>query len=279
MLNTATASLKIDAIAIGGFDGMHAAHQYLFNELGENGGVLAIETGYANMTPSIHRQEHTHYPLFYYELEDIKGLSGEAFISKLKDDFPSLKKIVVGFDFHFGYKRSCSCEDLRELFDGKVTIVDEVKLDGEAVHSHRIRQLLDEGNLERANLFLAHNYTLKGKVIKGQGIGKQRLVATMNLEVQGYKLPKEGVYASLTRLDDDRLHPSVSFIGKRHISDGSFAIETHLLEKEVSPSAKAEISFLHYIRENKAFDSFEDLQKQIDDDIIEAKKVINFLAL
>lgn len=284
MLNTATASQKIDAIAIGGFDGMHAAHQYLFKELGENGGVLAIETGYADMTPSMHRQEHTHYPLFYYELEDIKGLSGQAFVAKLKNDFPSLKKIVVGFDFHFGNKRSCSSEDLRELFlkedkDGSVKIVDEVKLDGEAVHSHRIRQLLEDGNLERANLFLGYNYTLKGRIIKGQGLGKEKLVATMNLEVQGYRLPKEGVYATLTRADDDRLYPSVSFIGKRHISDGSFAIETHILEDEVSPSTRAEISFLHYIRENKAFESFEDLKKQIHNDIIEAKKVINFLAL
>lgn len=278
-MNTATSSLKIDAIAIGGFDGMHAAHQYLFKELGENGAVIAIETGYANMTPSIHRQEHTHYPLFYYALEDIKGLSGKEFVSKLKNDFPSLKKIVVGFDFHFGNKRSCTCEDLKDFFDGSVTIIDEVKLGGEGVHSHRIRQLLKEGDLERANLFLGYNYTLKGKVIKGQGLGKEKLVATMNLDVEGYILPKEGVYASLTRLDDGRLYPSVSFIGKRHISDGSFAIETHILKEDVKPSDRAGISFLHYIRENKTFNSFEDLKKQIHNDIIEAKKVINFLAL
>jgi len=278
-LSTATAISKIDAIAIGGFDGMHAAHQYLFNELGENGGVVAIETGYADMTPSEDRQEHTHYPLFYYKLEDIKGLSGEAFVSKLKTDFPALKKIVVGFDFHFGNKRSCSCTDLEELFDGTVKIVDEVKLDGEAVHSHRIRELLEDGNLERANLFLGYNYTLKGSVIKGQGLGKEKLVATINLDVRGYRIPKEGVYASLTRLDDGRLHPSVSFIGQRHISDNSFAIETHILEGDVPVSKKAEISFLHFIRKNKAFESFEDLKKQIGYDIKEANKIINFLAL
>lgn len=278
-MNTVTTSQNIDAIAIGGFDGMHIAHQYLFQELGEKGGVVAIETGYADMTPSTHRQEHTQYPLFYYELDDIKGLSGQAFVAKLKADFPSLKKIVVGFDFHFGNKRSCSCEDLETLFDGLVKIVDEVKLDNEAVHSHRIRQLLEEGNLERANLFLGYNYTLKGSVIKGQGLGKEKLVATLNLEVPGYRIPKEGVYASFTRLDDDKLYPSVSFIGNRHISDNSFAIETHILDVEVAPSTKAEISFLHYIRENKAFESFEALKTQIDDDIMEAKKVINFLAL
>jgi len=279
MLSTVTAMQKIDSIAIGGFDGMHAAHQYLFNELGEHGGVIAIETGYADLTPSTHRQEHTHYPLFYYKLDDIKGLSGEGFVKKLKTDFPALKKIVVGFDFHFGHKRSCASLDLKELFEGEVVIVDEVRLEGEAVHSHKIRKLLEKGKLEKANLFLGYNYTLKGKVISGQGVGKEKLVPTLNLDIRGYRLPKEGVYATLTRLDDDRLYPSVSFIGQRSITDGSFAIETHILNEDIKTSESAELSFLHYIRKNSSFESFEELKEQITKDIDEAKKVINFLAL
>jgi len=270
---------NIDAIAIGGFDGMHTAHQYLFQALGEKGGVLAIETGYADMTPGNHRQDHTHFPLFYYDLEEIKGLSGEAFIAKLRDDFPQLKKIVVGFDFHFGNKRSCDSLDLKNLFDGEVIVIDEVKVENVAVHSHKIRKLLEKGDLEKANLYLGYNYQLKGNVVTGQGVGKEKLVPTINIETLGYRLPKEGVYATMTRLEDDKLYPSVSFIGQRQITDNSFAIETHILDEEVKASQKAEISFLHYVRENRAFESFEALKKQIDDDITEAKKVINFLAL
>lgn len=269
----------IDSIAIGGFDGMHAAHQYLFEELGEHGAVVAIETGYADLTPASHRQDHTHYPLFYYDLDDIKSLSGMAFVEKLQTDFPSLKRIVVGFDFHFGNKRSCTSLDLKELFEGEVVIVDEIKIEGEAVHSHKIRTLLEKGKLEQANLFLGYNYQLRGKVVKGQGVGKEKLVPTMNIDVKGYRLPKEGVYATLTRLDDDLLYPSVSFIGQRSITDGSFAIETHILDNEINTSKKADISFLHFIRNNESFDSFESLKKQIGKDIEEAKKVINFLAL
>ncbi len=272
-------SNQIDTIALGGFDGMHAAHQYLFQELGENGAVIAIETGYADLTPGTHRQEHTHYPIFYVELDNIKGLSGKEFVQKLQMDFPALKKIVVGFDFHFGHKRSCTSLDLKTFFDGEVVIVDEIKIEGEAVHSHRIRHLLEKGRLEQANLFLGYNYQLKGNVVPGQGVGKEKLVPTINVHVQGYRLPKEGVYATLTRLDDDTLYPSISFIGQRHITDGSFAIETHILEQEVKASQKAEISFLHYIRKNSAFDSFETLKEQILLDIAEAKKIINFLAL
>ncbi len=278
-MSTATVIKKIDSIAIGGFDGMHAAHQYLFEELGENGAVIAIETGYADLTPGTHRQEHTHYPIFYYELDEIKPLSGKKFVQKLQTDFPGLKKIVVGFDFHFGNRRSCSSSDLKELFEGEVIIVDEIKIEGEAVHSHKIRSLLEQGRLEQANLFLGYNYQLRGTVIKGQGVGKEKLVPTMNLDVRGYRLPKEGVYATLTRLDDDKLYPSVSFIGQRSITDGSFAIETHILDKDIKSSKRAYISFLHFIRPNESFDSFEALKKQIGDDIDEAKRIINFLAL
>lgn len=258
---------------------MHVAHQYLFDELSENGAIMAIETGYADLTPGEHRQEHTHFPFIYYELDDIKSLSGEEFVAKLKSDFPRLKKIVVGFDFHFGHKRSCTSADLKKLFNGEVKIVDEVKVEGEAVHSHKIRTLLEKGKLEQANLYLGYNYQLKGKVIPGQGIGKERLVPTLNIEVRGYRLPKEGVYATLTRLDDDHLYPSVSFIGQRSITDNSFAIETHILDSDIKASQKADISFLHFIRKNRSFDSFEALKIQIDDDIQEAKKVINLLAL
>jgi riboflavin kinase/FMN adenylyltransferase len=63
---------KIDAIAIGGFDGMHIGHQKLFAQLGKNGAIVVIETGYANLTPGCEREKHTHYPILYYPLDEIR---------------------------------------------------------------------------------------------------------------------------------------------------------------------------------------------------------------
>lgn len=274
----------IKAIALGGFDGMHIAHQHLFEALGEQGAIVVIETGYADMTPGKVREEHTHYPVFYYELSSIKGLSGEAFVQKMLDEFPQLEKIVVGFDFHFGQGRSCSSVELKSLFleqkpQGEVRVIDEVMFHEKAVHSHKIRQYLESGDLALANAFLGYHYKMHGKIIAGQGVGKNKLVPTINLEISGYRIPKEGVYATFTRLDDDHLYPSVSFIGKRHITDGSFAIESHILDVTPTVSEHASISFVHYIRENKAFDSFEALKQQIEMDIQEAKKHLQHLAL
>jgi len=280
MLSTATAIRKVDTVAIGGFDGMHIGHQHLFRELGENGAVVAIETGYANLTPGREREHYTRYPVVYMPLDAIRHLDGAGFVEKLKEQFPALKKIVVGYDFHFGRDRHCSHADLRHLFEGEVAVIAEVCIHNDSVHSHKIRAKIQIGDLRGANAFLGHNYTLRGAVIKGQGIGKRDLVPTVNIVTDGYLLPKEGVYATLTRIDDDEhYYPSVSFIGHRVTTDGSFAIETHVIGAEVECRERASISFVDFIRDNRRYESLEALKEAIDMDIKEAVARLEHLSL
>ena len=269
------------AIAIGGFDGMHIGHQHLFSELGENGTIVVIETGYANLTPKKERENFSKYPIFYLELEDIRHLDGEQFISLLNEKFPKLEKIVVGYDFHFGKNRKYNFDDLKTLFSGEVKVVEEVTLNGDSIHSHKIRAKLSIGDIKGANAFLGHNYTIRGNKEVGQGIGKKELVATINLSSkEGFLVPKEGVYATLTRIDDEEhYHPSVSFVGHRVTTDGSFAIESHILDGEVGYVSKASISFVSFIRDNQKFDSLDELKKAIDKDIAIASRELQFLAL
>lgn len=271
---------KSTSIAIGGFDGMHIGHQQLFRELDAQSTIVVIETGYANLTPKKEREHFTHFPLLYFELESIRHLSGEEFIAFLKEKFPKLQKIVVGYDFHFGKDRKYSHKELKELFDGEVAVVEEVSLHGDSVHSHKIRAKLQIGDIIGANAFLGHNYTIKGSVVSGQGIGKKELYATINIEAEGFLMPKEGVYATLTRIDDEEhFHPSVSFVGHRVTTDGSFALESHILDGEVLCTEKASISFVNFIRENKKFASLEELKKAIQKDRTIAAKELKFLQL
>ncbi|SFV57593.1 FMN adenylyltransferase / Riboflavin kinase [hydrothermal vent metagenome] len=166
------------------------------------------------------------------------------------------------------------------MFDGEVVIVDEVKHKDISVHSHKIREQLKCGDIKTANEFLGHNYTIEGKIVKGQGIGKKELVATINIEAKEFLVPKEGVYTTLTRIDDEEhFHPSVSFVGHRETTDGSFAIESHILDGEVLCVNKADIRFVSYIRENEKFDSLESLKKAIKSDIAKASKELKFLQL
>lgn len=271
---------KVDAIAIGGFDGMHIGHQQLFNELGKNGAIVVIETGYANLTPGSEREHYSHYPIHYYSLEDIRHLEGEAFVAMLRECFPHLRKIVVGYDFHFGKNRRYSHASLGELFEGEVKVIDQVCIEGDSVHSHKIRTKIQIGDLSGANRFLGHNYSIKGSVIKGQGIGKTELVPTINLECPGYLLPYEGVYAALTRIDgEEHFHPSVVFVGHRVTTDGSYAVESHILDANIQSCERASISFVKFLRKNQKFESLEALKRAIHDDILNARRELIHLSL
>lgn len=268
------------AIAIGGFDGMHIGHQHLFSELGEAGCIVVIETGYANLTPKREREHFSKYPIFYLELDSIRHLDGEEFVAFLKDKFPALEKIVVGYDFHFGKDRKYNFDSLRSLFNGEVIVIEEVTLHDDSIHSHKIRQKLTIGDIKGANAFLGHNYTIRGQKEAGQGIGKKELVATINITASGFLTPKEGVYVSLTRIDDEEhYHPSVSFVGHRETTDGEFAIESHVLDGEVLCEDRASISFISFIRDNKKFNSLDELKIAITKDIAIAQRELKVLAL
>lgn len=262
----------ITSIAIGGFDGMHYAHQELFNKLDEHGAILSIESGYANLTPKRFRQDYSKYPIYYYVLDNIKHLEGDLFIKLLKEEFPNLKKIIVGFDFCFGRGRKYCVKQLKELFKGDVVIVDEIKLNNIPVHSRIIREYLSDGDIQTANKLLAKEYKIYGTQIKGQGLGSKSFVPTINLKVDDFLLPKEGVYITTTILNEKE-YQSVTFLGHRVTTDGSYAVETHILDKDIkNETYTIQIKFFNKIRANKKFDSFDELKNRIILDIEEAKK-------
>lgn len=269
-----TLKSSITSITIGGFDGMHIAHQELFRRLDDNGGIVVIETGYANLTPNINREKYTIFPLFYYPLADIKHLTPKQFVGLLKEEFPNLQKIVVGFDFKFGAGASGSIALLKNFFDGVVEVVNEFVCDDIAVHSRKIRDFISCGDIEKANKFLGKNYTLSGIHIKGQGLGKKQFVPTINIECKNFLLPNEGIYVTRSIVNGIK-YPSVSFLGHRVSTDGKYAIETHILENDLDEiSPYIEIEFIVKIRENCKYNDMENLKKQILDDIEVAKQIL-----
>ncbi len=279
-MKSATVMKNVEAIAIGGFDGMHEGHQHLFAELGEQGAIVVIETGYANLTPGREREHFTHHPVVYVPLDEIRTLDDTGFLAYLCKRFPKLARIVVGYDFRFGKDRRFSHEELAKGFSGEVKVIDEVTIGGDSVHSHKIRAKLIIGDVEGANRFLGHNYTVRGEAVRGQGIGQTELVPTINMLTHGFLLPKEGVYATLARIDDEEHYrPAVSFVGHRVTTDGSFAVETHILDDTLQKCHRIDVGFLSRIRDNQQFKSLQDLKLQITRDIIAARKAHRQLEL
>ena len=251
---------------------MHVAHQALFNCLDSNGAIVVIETGYANLSPSVNREDYTNYPIFYYPLDKIKHLDGIEFINLLNEEYPNLTKIVVGYDFHFGANRKYSIADLKEFFDGEVIIIEEVSIDNIATHSREIRAYLSSGEIEIANKLLNKPYKIKGNAISGQGLGKKQFVPTINIKCTDFLLPQDGIYATKT-IVNNREFDSVSFIGHRVTTDGTFAVETHILNKDIqSVNTQVQIKFFTKIRDNQKFEEYKKLQQQILKDIDDVKQ-------
>ncbi len=254
----------IRSIALGAFDGVHLAHQELIRRVD---GVVIIERGNGRLTPGFVREHYIAKPTFFYYFDKIKDLSAKEFVAMLKVDFPSLEKIVVGYDFHFGKNKEGGTALLKELFHKEVDVVEEIMLDDISIHSRVIKETLEAGDIKTANRLLGRAYKICGTVIAGQGIGKEQLVPTINLKVQDYTLPKEGVYVTQTIIDGIH-YDSVSFIGHRESTDGSFAVETHILDETIGAVLeRVEIIFLDFMRENRKFDNLNALKKQIDLDI------------
>jgi len=262
---------QIKSIAIGSFDGIHTAHRALIDKADA---LVIIERNGGYLTPGYKRANFTDKICCFYHFNVIKGLTPAEFVEKLKTDFPALETIVVGYDFHFGKNKAGNAQILRDLCDKEVIVVEEVCIDDISVHSRTIKAYLRDGDITMANRLLGRQYIITGDIISGQGLGKNELVATINLNVKSYQLPKEGVYATRTYINNTWMN-SVSFLGHRVSTDGNYAVETHILDVDVgSVEGIAQIEFVEFMRDNAKFESLERLKAQIQEDISHAKKVL-----
>jgi riboflavin kinase/FMN adenylyltransferase len=275
MLKSFTTLKKSDvtSIAIGGFDGLHTAHQKLISNLDSTGALVVIDRGGVGLTPHEYRCRYTDKGCFLVDLDDIKGMDATLFVEYLQDEFISLQKIVVGYDFRFAKDREGDSNLLKELFVGEVVVVKEITKDGISVHSRVIKDMLKLHDLVSVRSLLGRDYSISAKVIKGQGIGQKELFATLNLNYGEFFLPANGVYASFTKVDGI-FKKSVTFIGNRVSTDGSFSVETHILGLEISEVLDVEVRFIEFIRENRKFESLCDLKVQIQEDIEKAYSIL-----
>jgi riboflavin kinase/FMN adenylyltransferase len=264
----------VTSIAIGGFDGVHIAHQELISKLDSSGALVVIDRGGVALTPDGDRCRYVEGGCFLISLDEIKQMSAPEFVEYLKKEFVDLKKIVVGYDFRFAKNKEGDSEVLKKLFSGEVVVVSEIKKDGISVHSRVIKDMLKLHDLKSVKSLLGRDYSIQAKVIKGQGIGKKELVATLNLDISEFFLPSNGVYASTSKIGDFT-YKSVTFIGNRVTTDGSFSVETHILDSELSEDIESvEVTFIEFIRDNTKFDNLSDLKLQIQKDIEIARSML-----
>ncbi|WP_317370523.1 bifunctional riboflavin kinase/FAD synthetase [Helicobacter canis] len=291
MLAENLAPKQITSLAIGKFDGIHLGHRKLLELLGDRGAVLiidkAIEQNLISQSPSVQNQGFLtslqdrldHLPNAYFvEFASVAHMSGEEFVSTLLESLPSLETIIVGYDFRFGRDRLCGADDLRHLCEIRQSsqgraiqaiIVPKVCYGEIPLHASVIKDFVRHGDIAVANAMLGWHYTITGDVIRGQGIASKELFPTINIRAQGYVLPASGVYA--TRVNGKM---AVSFFGHRVSTDGAYAIESHIIDSEiVQAPERLTIQMYKKIRENRRFDSLQELKAQIECDIKQVREI------
>lgn len=291
------------SVAIGNLDGIHRGHQHLVESAVKtaeaHGGVPAV------LTFSPHPQEVLHPSTEGHRLttdaekfallaqsgvrlilalrfdRDLAEMPPEAFFETYLRNGLRAGSVHVGFDFHFGRKRSGNVELLRACGAQagiQVDVIPAVLADnGTRISSSAIRLLVQQGRVAQAASYLGRPYSLSGGVVHGAGRGKQLGTPTANIDYCSDKIaPRFGVYA--TRLWwKGRSFASVTNFGRRptfEAAPGKPALETHVLDfSESLYGETVALEFLEWVREEKRFDGVDALRSQIQADIATVRKL------
>ncbi|MEY4927881.1 MAG: hypothetical protein RI894_2317 [Bacteroidota bacterium] len=177
--------------------------------------------------------------------------------------------IIIGYDHHFGASRKGNIDLLQRFSEKYNYTVEEINrqdVDDIAVSSTKIRQALDEGNIESATQLLNHPFTLSGTVVMGQQIGRTIGYPTANIAPSDRHqlIPANGIYAVWVVVDGDRYTGSL-YIGNRPTLHGnSRSIEVFIFDfnRDIY-TKKIDIAFISHIRPDKKLDGLEALKTQI----------------
>lgn len=193
------------------------------------------------------------------------------------------KKLVIGYDHHFGRNREGSFEHLKEygpVYGFEVEEISAQDIDNTTISSTKIREAIEQGDMQHANEYLGYNFPLTGKVVEGEKIGKSIGFPTANITVEdNYKIiPANGVYAVKAKLpaENDAQWEGMCNIGIRPTFGGKFqTIEAHLFDFDQDLyGSQLSLEFIYQLREEKKFSSIEVLKKQLIEDEKNARRIL-----
>jgi len=213
---------------------------------------------------------------------EFSKMTPERFVERVLLDLCRAKGVVVGPDFHFGYKRAGNIGTLRDLSEREgfsVELVQPVMFGGQAVSSTRLRRILGEdGNVEDAALMMTRVHETTGLITWGDRRGRALGFPTANLEVEPLQLPKDGVYAVVARVLDEPEGPllqGVANLGNRPTFEAGRSVEVHLLDFDGDLyGRRMRVGFVARIRGETKFDGLDALRAQIERDCEQAKNAL-----
>ncbi|MGO8988891.1 MAG: bifunctional riboflavin kinase/FAD synthetase [bacterium] len=286
-------------VTLGNFDGVHLGHQQIFKRVKEEASkirgqgvvitfephplkVLAPEKFLPLLTPfrkkmMLIEKSGIEIVLCIEFSLTFSEIASSEFIKSILVEKVKVKKVIIGYNYHFGKGQGGDAQILREagkVFDFGVEVVEPLKVGQTIVSSSKIRTLIQTGEVEEASKLLGRDYPIIGKVVEGEKRGGTLGFPTANLEISDELYPKTGVYAVEVVCHQQRFNglanigsnPTFSTqIGKRQ---EPFSLEVHILNFNQEIYGKEiEVRFKKRIRAEVRFESPSLLIEQIKRDI------------
>ena len=274
---------------IGYFDGMHKGHQALVNATLEKAKELGIESGLITFDPDpwvtlrdakdvkhitpLQQRINIAVELGIKNIfilnftKEMAALSPLDFIKVL--DSCNIKALICGFDYHYGQFGKGDIESLKRDADFEVIVIDAVSDSEGKISSTRITNLIEDGEVHKAEELLGYAYRVEGYVVHGNAKGRTIGYPTANVSVPSeYLEPKGGVYACFALIDGKKYKAMVN-IGHNPTFNytETMSLEAYILDFSGDLYDKRlKISFKYYLRPEKKFKYIGNLKMQLEQD-------------
>jgi riboflavin kinase/FMN adenylyltransferase len=296
--------LRNPVVTLGNFDGVHLGHQRIFERVIKEASryhgesvvitfephplkVLAPERRPPLLSPFkkkmmlIEKSGIDVVICLEFSL-DFSKVTPFDFVKDLLIERINARKIIIGYNYHFGRKQRGNAEILKKigsLFNVKVEIVEALGISETVVSSSKIRELIKNGQVEEAGKLLGRNYPIIGKVVHGVGRGHTLGFPTVNLEMSDDLFPKPGVYAVEVQWNQQvfrgvaNIGSNPTFPSLKEGQEGRLSLEVFILDfNQEIYGEEIQVGFKKRIRDEIRFDSAAQLVEQIRKDIQWAKE-------
>lgn len=291
---------KNPVVTIGTFDGLHIGHQKIIEKLTEEAQKINGESVLLTFYPHPRSVIDSDHPISLLqahedklvELEklglqhliilpftnELSTMSAYDFIKDILVAHIKLKKIVLGYDHHFGNNREGNLDFLNkhaQIMDFEVIEIPAKEIDAIKISSTKIREAIQNGEIEKATKFLGKPYEISGIVIQGKQLGRTIDYPTANIiPIEALQLlPKIGVYAVKIKVLH-QIYSGMLNIGIRPTVEesGQMKLEVHIFDfSEHLYGEKIQVHLHERIRNEQKFASIEALKAQIKEDEIIAR--------
>lgn len=287
------------AVTIGNFDGVHCGHQSLLRELQQAAQARGLQTAVVTFEPHPReffapQQAPVRLTSLREKLELFRAAgidrvhvcrfntgfarkTADEFIHALHDDLCA-KFVLIGDDFRFGSGRSGDFSLMQEIAAQRgfeVAAVHSVLHDGMRISSTAIRVALAEGKLDTAREYLGRPYSISGRVVHGDGMGRKLGFPTANVQMKHNLPPLTGIYVVEVHSDGIGVLQGVASLGVRPTvhHDARHVLEVHLFEFAQQIYGKhLRVEFLHKLRDEEKYPNLQALTRQIAQDVNNAKQ-------